>query len=194
MPLPINQALEAIETGMHSLGRTFTAGLLRPGLPPEQTRTDLGERGLVPSDELVELYGWHDGTDALEGTTLDDMHLFPGFYFASLKEALTNYDAFRDDRRWNPDWLPVFANGGGDFLAVTCSEEPNTRGEVIHFRIEESEHPVEFASVSRLLNTVAAAYLERVYFIDEDGYLEMDDSVFSEVARRLNPDVAWWQD
>jgi len=74
---------------------------------------------------------------------------------SSLKEALANYDAFRDDRRWNPHWLPVFANGGGDFLAVTCSEEPDSRGEVIHFRIDESVHPVEFVSVSRMLDTVA---------------------------------------
>lgn len=194
MLLPLDQALEATSTGMTELGRTTTVGLLRPGLPPEQTRALLGERGLVPSDDLVQLYAWHDGTDAPQGTTLDDMHLLPGFYLTALTEALANHDAFRHDRRWSPDWLPIFANGGGDFLVVTCSAEPEGRGEVIHFRIDESEQPVEFASISHMVNTTAAAYSEQVYFIDEDGYLEMDDLAFSRVASRLNPDVAWWQD
>lgn len=194
MPFTMDQSLEAIATGLHLLGRTATAGLLRPGRPAEQTRADLGERGLVPSDELVQLYAWHDGTDAPPGTLLDDMHLFPGFYLASVEEALANYAAFRDDRRWNPNWLPVFANGGGDFLAVTCSAQPDDRGQVIHYRIDESEHPVEFVSVSRMLATVAAAYREHVYFIDEDGYLEMEDLIFGDLARRLNPELAWWQD
>lgn len=81
MPLTMDQALDAITTGLHHLGRTATVDLLRPGLPPEQTRADLHERGLVPSDELVQLYAWHDGTDGPAGTLLDDMHLFPGFYF-----------------------------------------------------------------------------------------------------------------
>jgi cell wall assembly regulator SMI1 len=83
-----------------------------------------------------------------------------------LEAALANYDAFRDDRRWNVDWLPVFANCGGDFLAVTCSARPDNRGQVIHFRIDESEHPVEFVSVSCMLETEAAAYGEHVYFIE----------------------------
>jgi hypothetical protein len=191
---PAGVLAEVITTGLHHLGRAATTGLLRPGLPAAQTRADLRERGLVPSDEVVDLYAWHDGTDAPAGTLLDDMHLFPGFYFSSLEEALANYDAFRDDRRWNPDWLPVFANGGGDFLAVTCSARPENRGQVIHFRIDESQQPVEFPSVSRMLETVAAAYREQVYFVDADGYLEMDDVVFGDLARRFNPDVAWWQD
>ncbi|WP_344195364.1 hypothetical protein [Pedococcus aerophilus] len=122
MLLPLDQALEATSTGMTELQRTTTVGLLRPGLPPEQTRALLAERGLVPS------------------------------------------------------------------------AEPEGRGEVIHFRIDESEQPVEFASISHMVNTTAAAYSEQVYFIDEDGYLEMDDLAFSRVASRLNPDVAWWQD
>ena len=42
--------------------------------------------------------------------------------------------------------------------------------------------------------TVAAAYRDHVYFIDDDGYLEMDDVMFGDLARRLNPEVAWWQD
>jgi hypothetical protein len=194
MPLSMALALEAITAGLHHLGRTTTAGLLRPGLPPGETRAVLRGVGLVPSEELVQLYAWHDGTNAPAGTLLDDMHLLPGFYLSSLEEARTNYEAFRGDRRWDTEWLPVLANGGGDFLAVTCSARPDLRGQIIHFRIEESEHPVEYLSVGRMLETVAAAYREGVYFVDADGYLEMDDSVFDDLASRLNPDVAWWQD
>jgi class 3 adenylate cyclase len=34
------------------------------------------------------------------GTSLDDVHLFPGFYFLSLEDSISNFLAFRDDDRW----------------------------------------------------------------------------------------------
>lgn len=62
------------------------------------------------------------------------------------------------------------------------------------FRIEESEHPIEFGSLRALLTTVAAAFDRGIFFVDPRGYLEMDDLVFGEVAAELNPDIEWWRD
>lgn len=65
---------------------------------------------------------------------------------------------------------------------------------VRQFRIEESEHPIEFGSLRALLTTVAAAFDRGIFFVDPRGYLEMDDLVFGEVAAELNPDIEWWRD
>jgi cell wall assembly regulator SMI1 len=118
--------------------------------------------------------------------------LFPGFYFLSLEDAVANYRAFVADPRWTPGWLPLFANGGGDFYVTDVSGEP--AGVVRHFRIEESEHPVEFLTIGSMLATVAAGFERAIFFVDADGYLEMDDLAYADLAAQLNPGVPWWVD
>jgi hypothetical protein len=88
--------------------------------------------------------------------------------------------------------LPLFANGGGDFYVTDVSGEP--AGVVRHFRIEESEHPVEFLTIGSMLATVAAGFERAIFFVDADGYLEMDDLAYADLAAQLNPGVPWWVD
>lgn len=138
------------------------------------------------------MYGWRNGTATAGVAAVDDIHLFPGFYLLSLEDALANYRAFAADPRWTVGWLPLFANGGGDFYIVDLSQP--AAAPVRHFRIDESEHPIEFGSVQSLVATLAAAFERGIFFVDSSGYLEMDDLVFAGVAAELNPDIAWWRD
>ena len=149
----------------------------------------LSSRGLSVPPGLLDLFGWHDGTDLSGNVTLDQIHFFPGFYLLSSADAIKNYDAFRCDRRWNTAWLPIFANGGGDFYAVVCDDADDNFGRIVHFRIEESDHPIEFASVEMMLKTLIAAFDLGVIYVDADGYLEMDDLQFAELAASPNTDV-----
>ncbi|MDQ6719297.1 MAG: SMI1/KNR4 family protein, partial [Candidatus Dormibacteraeota bacterium] len=113
----ISERLVEVSRELVRLGRKTTIALLRPGIPTRASEAMLRQHGLQVPFGLPELYAWHDGTDATTGVPLDDLHLFPGYYFLSLEDATRNYAAFRDDPRWNPAWLPIFANGGGDFFA-----------------------------------------------------------------------------
>ena len=61
-----------------------------------------------------------------------------------------------------------------------------------HFRLEESEHPIEFSSIKDMLRTLVQAFQRGIVFVDPDGYLEMDDLVFGMPAGELNPHIAWW--
>lgn len=140
---------------------------------------------------LSSLYGWRDGTTTTDVEAVDDIHLFPGFYLLSMEDAVANVEAFAEDSRWNPGWLPIFANGGGDFYLVDLGASPV--GAIRHYRIEETEHPVEFDSLEAMLATLAEAFDRGVFFVDSNGYLEMDDADFGELAATLNPDVAWWR-
>lgn len=153
----------------------------------------LSEVGLWAPPDLVEFYGWHDGTATPQGVRLDDLHLLPGFYFVGLEAALVNLQTFRSSERWRRDWLPVFANGGGDFLAVDCSTDPACRGSIVHFRFEEIEQPVEYESVAALIATLVDAYRLGAFYLDDSGYLELDDERFVAIAAALNPSVAWWR-
>lgn len=186
----VHDELDEIERWLRSLARFALLGVLRPGLSRSEIQARLVEACLEGNDELNELYGWRNGTDTV-GAVLDELHLFPGFYLLSLDDAVANYAAFAADSRWDRWWLPVFANGGGDFYVVDLC--PGVGGQVRHYRIDEQEHPMEFSSLSRMIGTLAAAYRRGVFFVDATGYLEMDDASFADLAAELSPDVAWWR-
>lgn len=184
--------LADIQANLERLGRRVTLGALRAGLDAQRTRSRLQEVGLRSPAAVERLYAWRDGTEMKGAASLDDLHFFPGFYLLSLDDAIANYRAFVTDARWSPGWLPIFANGGGDFYVTDLAGDMPAG--IRHFRIEESEHPVEFMSLPDMLKTLAAAYERGVFFVDANGYLEMDDAAFAEVAANLNPGVRWWTD
>lgn len=186
----VTSALADIEIGLERLGRHVLLRALRPGLDADRAQSLLRGCGLPGSEQVESLYSWRDGTETAGIRTLDEIHLFPGFYLLSLDDSVANYRAFVSDRRWKPGWLPIFANGGGDFYVAVLSGE--MAGAVRHFRIEESEHPVEFLSIRDMLMTIAAGFERGVFFVDDHGYLEMDDLVFGSLAAELNPRVSWW--
>lgn len=188
----LSSTLATIEAALHRLDRQVLLRALQDGLPAEAMRSSLDAAGLAGSGELESLYGWRNGTSTAGVAAVDDIHFFPGFYLLSLEDALANYRAFASDPRWSAGWLPLFANGGGDFYVLDLSSP--TGSPVRHFRIEESEHPIEFGSLGALLTTLAAAFDRGIFFVDLSGYLEMDDLVFGGLAAELNPDIDWWRD
>lgn len=183
--------LMSIEMVLHRLGREALLRALQPGLPAEVTRALLEAAGLSSSKELDLLYGWRNGTSAETNASLDDVHIFPGFYLLSIEEAIANYHSFVADSRWTRGWLPIFGNGGGDFYVCDMSSPP--AHPVRHFRIEEAEHPVEFGSLEAMMKTLAEAFQRGVFFVDSNSYLEMDDLAFGELAAELNPEIDWWR-
>lgn len=185
----LSSPLASIEAAVQRLDRSVLLRSLQSGLPASTVQGVFGGVGLVAPPALVALYGWRDGT-ATAGAILDDIHLFPGFYLLSAEDAVANYQAFVTDSRWRTGWLPIFANGGGDFYVLDLSSP--AASPVRHFRIEESEHPIEFSSLGAMLVTLAQAFERGVFFVDSDGYLEMNDLTFGSVAAEMNPAVEWW--
>ena len=180
----LSEALLRVENGLVRLDRSALLRALRPGLQRHLVRSHLERVGLPSSPDVETLYAWRDGTQTA-GVTVDDIHIFPGFYLLSLDDAVTNYRAFEADPRWVPGRLPLFADGGGDFYAVDLDGEPS--GLMRHFRIEESGQPVEFGSLADMMVTVATGFDRGVFFVDPEGYLEMDDLAFAAIAAEFNP-------
>jgi hypothetical protein len=184
----VTRSLAQIERGLGRLQRQVVLDALRSGVSDVHTRSVLGSCGLASVSDVEELYAWRDGTDTSLGKPLDDLHFFPGFYLLSVEDAAANHQAFVIDPRWTQGWLPVFANGGGDFYVVDLGDRG---GSVRHFRIDEAEHPVEFLSLAAMLQTIDAAFERGVFYVPTDDYLEMDDLEFGSLAAELNPQVAW---
>lgn len=189
----LQDSLRLIEMHLRRLDRT-SPRLLRPGLSVDAIRVALARQGLQPFDDLVQLYSWHDGTDVSTGAVLGDLWLVPGFYLSTLDEALRNHAAFTSSSGWPASWLPILANGGGDFLVVDASPASQTGGSVRHFRIEEAEHPVEYPGIADMVVTFEAAFRQGAFFVDSAGDLEMNDEAYASLAASLNPSVRWWAD
>lgn len=143
-------SLRQIEGAVRRLDRHALLAALRPAVAVEQVRSALAVAGMHPCADLEELYAWSDGTSIVAAVSADDLHLLPGFYLLSLDDALLTYRSMASDGRWPQGWLPILANGGGDFLALDLSV-PGVCP-VRHFRIDEAEHPVEFTSLERMLD------------------------------------------
>jgi hypothetical protein len=184
--------LNAIEASLAGLGRAVVQ-LLRPGLVARDVESRVAERQLPMSADLRTLYEWRNGTNTGVGLALDDLHFVPGFYLLSLDDALANYDAFAVSPRWDPSWVPVLANGGGDFLVLDLSKG-GTGASVRHFRIEQSDHPIEYESLAEMFATFEQAFVQGVFYVDSAGYFEMDDTAYAALAASLNPRVAWWKE
>ena len=182
--------LSQLQAALTRLDRQALLRALRPGLSAAEVQEILGSVGLKSNAELDALYGWRDGTSTEGVAAVDDIHIFPGFYLLSVGDAIANYRAFVTDPRWEPGWLPVFANGGGDFYVVDLGSQDDRP--VRHFRIDESEHPIEFSSIKDMLRTLVQAFERRTFFVDAGGYLEMDDLAFGTLAAELNPHISWW--
>lgn len=192
MRTSVQASLRAIEEALEAFDRRAALEALRDGISADRVRAALAECNLVASSDVEALYEWRDGTDTIGVGSVDEIHLFPGFYLLSLEDAVADYRAFVGDPGWTRGWLPIFANGGGDFYVIDLRW--GRHGAVRHYRIDETEHPIEFASLADMLRTLAAGFDREVFFIDRGGYLEMDDSAFAELAAELNPDVRWWTD
>lgn len=187
----MQMSLSRIERALRKLGRSTLLTALRPGAPADRTRAVLEAVGLSSDQQIETLYHWRDGTRTQGIGSIDDIHMFPGFYLLSAEDAVANYRAFVADARWSRSWLPIFANGGGDFYVVDVGEE--AQGRVRHFRIDETDHPVEFPSLEAMVATLAEGFDRRVFFVDSAGFLEMDDLAFGSLAAETNPEIPWWQ-
>ena len=184
-------ALTRIEAGIRRLELHTVLAALRDGVAPRVTHARLASLELASNPHLEALYAWRDGTRTGSGATLGEIWLIPGFYLLSLDDAIANYRAFAADPRWRFGWLPLFADGGGDFYVVELGREQS--GAVRRFRIDEAEHPIEFATVGDFLGTLAAAFDEGVFLAFDEGGVDMNDELFARLARRLNPDVSRWR-
>lgn len=182
-------SLASIEESLRGLSRVVLLDSLREGIPSETVRSLLARVGLESFPELEALYAWRNGT-VTESVKLGEIDIFPGFYLLSLEDAILNYRTFVGDMRWQVGWLPLFADGGGDFYIIDLGMESGrpVRG----FWIEWGEHSVEFSSLNMMLRTVAMGFARGVLFLDSNGYLSMDFHEFEVLASEVDPGVKDW--
>jgi predicted DNA-binding WGR domain protein/cell wall assembly regulator SMI1 len=112
----------------------------------------------VPAD-LAEWFGWHNGQKG-SGELLNDRT----FGLESIDEAIEEFEGMRGwkpdpgvTKRWEPDWLPLFDNGGGDYMAfVTGRDEHGAIKKYFHDDDDDAGVETEFASLQELAEAALA--------------------------------------
>ena len=194
MTSTMQEALASIHASLQNLHRVSLLRLLAPGVPETVTRDKLVSFGLQSNAEIETLYRWHNGTGYDPQLTLADYWMFPFFYFLSLDDAIQEYEALRVIDRWHTGWLPIFADGGGDYLVINAAMGESDRG-VYHFRNDYTEYPLEYASLTDCCLTVAAAFQRGVFYVNaEHPEIQIDFPRFYELGATMNPSVSWWSD
>ena len=158
----------------------------RPGLSADDIEIQLLSLGLAPLPDLVAFYAHCDGTEVNEGDILDDFHFFPGYYWMNFAEALAECAALRAFEPWQPSWLPVFTNGGGDFYSVCCDANAPDFGAVVFYMLGQGEQSLEYHDLSTMMTALEHAFAEGAIYV-ENRFLEMDGGRLREIARQLQP-------
>jgi cell wall assembly regulator SMI1 len=161
----VSTSVEALLTSLQNLNRSGALSLVRPPQTPEAVSQALEQAGVATSSEVSDWYSVWDGQRP-DGA-LGEMDVLPGFYALSLVDAL----AHRSHQAWLPSWLPLLADGGGDYIVVDTAR---SGAPVYRHRSDEPEPERLASSLLSFLDTAVAAFAEGVVFV-EDGYLEQDE-------------------
>ncbi|MFF1831437.1 hypothetical protein [Paenarthrobacter sp. NPDC058040] len=189
MNKPIAESTAAIEEHLLRLDRP-TLQLLNPGISSELVATELTQRGLHAGEDLIALFAWRNGTRAGPAILLDDMWLMPGYYLLTFEDALHTYDRFVNEHGENRLWFPVLTTESGCWVFVDCSNA--TDQPVYHFTFEDPDHEQRHSSIKDMLAGIAEGFARGVFFVDADGWFDMDDDAFWALARELNPGSSYW--
>jgi hypothetical protein len=179
----IREELHRIHAALTQLERHELLQRLLPGVELNELRARLGDIAAEIPTPLADLYAWRNGTRVEPGTPLDGVHLFPGYWFLQLDDAVRVYEELRAGGRWHDTWLPLFTSGGGDYYAADlASPECQIIGHVVY----DTEQRVEFVSLEAMIASIAESFADGIFFVHDAGYLEMVDDGFARVRAKHN--------
>ena len=165
---------------------------LNSGIREEEVKNKFVTVGLKPTDGLIDLYSWRNGTVVKKGTMLDDVQIIPGFHFLSIEDSIAYYLELKNEATWCSNWFPIFANGGGDFYAVNLDCSISDDSPIICFLLGESDHEIEYENLLSMMLTYRECYNTGIVYLTNEGYIEIDDDKHAAIAQKYNPSIEFW--
>jgi hypothetical protein len=178
--MSISQSLDAILAYHAKMGRHQIAQLLNPGISPQAIAAATSRFPYVLPVAITDLYGWRNGTREGEAT-LEDMWLFPGYYLLSLERSVSLNAALTKELSdlWGAHWFPFMCSGAGDYYAIQCTDRPTDDGFIVQYLRGEPRSLAKFTGLRVTINAIAAGFATQAFFVDSDGFFEVDDEDFS---------------
>jgi len=127
----LQEALERLERALVQVRCPVVEGL-QPGLTEADIRGQLGAVDLDPPEDLITLFGWHNGYHQPSEQEWWGGWIGPSLQTRSLAQALDDYPTvyasiaeFDED---DPRWLPVM--WCGDPIIMYCGDDSRRRGTI----------------------------------------------------------------
>jgi cell wall assembly regulator SMI1 len=143
--------------------------------------------------EAKDLFRWRNGVRVPQDGLLDDIYFFPGYYLLSVSEALEHMGTHVELGLWPRQWFPIFGSGGGDFHVLDCGRGDERSSPVVWFIRGEPKHWDSYVSLTTMMDSLAEGFAEGALYVDEAGFLEMDERRYAPIARKHNPDLELWR-
>ncbi|RFZ85639.1 hypothetical protein DYU05_08595 [Mucilaginibacter terrenus] len=169
--------------------------LLGDGLAPEQVEQTFSSLSLCVPDEVKYLFTLTNGYKA-HNLTIGEALLFDHGIPLSLEQAVNEWQ--NQFQHGDPElrmMLPIFENGGGDFLLVNCDpSSPDFKKIFIWSPPEIILEPVSiYSSLISLFSTNIRCFMVRAYYYDSKQLIIDDAKQYME-AVRLNRKCQYWND
>ncbi|WP_316842616.1 hypothetical protein [Pedobacter gandavensis] len=160
-------------------------------------KSSLGEASndLLPntfSSGLRAIYSIVKGTKyEIEDQSL--MDFLPGYLLIHIDEYphfIKKLNAILSDEN-KGKYFPLLVNYSSDFYALKENDRKE-RLEVYLVNHDELEPIKIYNSLEIFFDTLIECYKEKAYFIDEDGYLDVDFEKAELIGQKLNPENEYW--
>ena len=174
-------SLEAIER-WHQTNQTELVSALNPGKDRSAILEAFSDLPCQPTEELIQLWGWHNGTQAV-ATPFIWYH-----NFLSVEEAISEYQSLTNNPLigWSENWIPVF-EFEDEWYFVACYAEIQPASPVGYYFLEDTETYYTYLNVTKMVETSVAWFSQNAITWDKDEEGMIDDirQVF-EIHQALN--------
>ena len=157
---------------------TDVADGLRPGLQVEQIEAMLTDAGCEATDEMRDLWSWHNGSDASSP--------FIWYHdFLSLDEATSQFRLLRRMPlvSWPSDYLPAFSFDG-EWYGLYCGGDGRDAGPVLHLLLEGEPRVTNVNLTALILQSAESMASGAITW--QNGGMKEDISAVHQIHQQYN--------
>ncbi len=139
----------------------------------------------IPSFYLT-VYSFINGTQkSIENQEL--MDFIPGFRLIHIEELEEEISTFQNF--YNTNYFPFLADYGGCYIGFSDKED-----KICYFSPENLKKISMYENLEKFFETIIRCYEKKIFFLDEDGYLDYDYDEENLLGKILNPNCEYWKD
>jgi hypothetical protein len=156
--------------------------------------------GIPISEDIKDIFLWHDGTTVENNVPVRKSYLFEGFYLNSMLEMQTIMETNeRFYKLKEHGFLPLFSTGHGEYLALNLKDysinpEKTPLYYLSTWNPEFELYTSMYDSFYQMLNTVNECFKQNGCFINtEDFMLDYDSKIYNRISKGMNPNSEYWK-
>lgn len=200
--MTIKESFALIRRKQEELGYYFLKVLRQPA---DTIAIESAEKqfGFEFNDELKELYSCADGVENDYNTASGLLGLIPIHIFLRLKDSFEYYkthiifeESFANYKtNFKPDknLFPFLEDGAGNCYWIDLNRGTENYGKVFWTNTFGEDPNYIYISLTSFFNVISECYDKRIFFLDENGYLDSNFEKFESISKFHNNKLNYWK-